>query len=556
MNKKQKRRFARKVANKGTRSNPIPESTTAKTMQEIQAEKKAEKGKYRLADGAESLSIPLIGGGSSGEGRGYNVYSISDLQRITGRGKNGQNISGNSGNNYFELSVDERVQIYQKADPVTGVVNSRMNRISSMEWEIVPNKFDIDRIIEEIRDSKSIIDEWSKNSMGDMAMSMDLMNKKIQLRKMMPDLLPDMSNFSNALLRWKRKTQQVITDKADMISDWVSSPNNNDSFSEFIKRWVFDLMVHGATSIYKEEAEGRVNNIHVLPGGSVIPLTSKFVGGATVYAQMTYLGEVQMFYKDELSFSQYLPTSFRTYPMIPLDALLNKVVENLFVDKKMADQADGTRPPEKMVVFGGESPYGAMDEAASVPINKEEQKRIETKMNEERKWAIATLTGYGTPTVLDLSRENLMPLQTERQKMIRETVAFVFNMSNMEVNLTGSEDTSGRSTSEEQGEIDYGKGIWPIMQIIEEKFNEDILPYVFGSGYKFRWKRGKNEEAERKRRTEELASGLRSVNEIRVNEMNEKPFDDAKFDLPFAGQPQAPDGSEMSPLFTQPTKGK
>ncbi len=91
-----------------------------------------------------------------------------------------------------------------------------------------------------------------------------------------------------------------------------------------------------------------------------------------------------------------------------------------------------------------------LDDDSSMPVNKNEQKRVETVINEARKGAIRTLTGIGKPLVLDVSRSDTMQTQIERQRQIREEVALVYNMSNMEVNLTGSEDTSGRAVSESQ----------------------------------------------------------------------------------------------------------
>jgi hypothetical protein len=96
-------------------------------------------------------------------------------------------------------------------------------------------------------------------------------------------------------------------------------------------------------------------------------------------------------------------------------------------------------------VFGS-----GLDDDSSMPVNKNEQKRVETVINEARKGAIRTLTGIGKPLVLDVSRSDTMQTQIERQRQIREEVALVYNMSNMEVNLTGSEDTSGRAVSESQ----------------------------------------------------------------------------------------------------------
>ena len=502
---------------------------------------------------AEDVVRPTMGQGREKEGRGFNVYSFHDLAKITGEGKQGNEIGGYIEKPYFALSIEERVEMFRKTSPVFGVITSRMNRISGLDWEIVPAKNEEERLVEEMRFRKMIIQEYENATEPRYVKLRE--GSKQELLAALPELLPDLSNFEGSVLRWKRRMQYTKNDQATEIFDWLNQPNRTHTWTEFSKMWVFDLHTHGAGAIFKEEIGGRIENIYLLPGGTVIPLKDKFVGGLQAYAQVTQNYDTQVFYQNEISYSQYIPTTYRSYPMIPLEALVNKVAETLFFDKLMAEQADGTKAPEKVVLFGDKAPFGDFDEAENVPINKAEQRRLETQFNEERKNAVRIITGYGTPVVMDLSRENTMGIQMERQRMIREEVALVFNMSNMEVNLTGSESTSGRSTSEAQEKIEFGKGIHPITQIMSNKINKEILPFRWGHKYMFKFKDGIDELAEIKKNALLLSSGLKSVNEIRTREMNDLPFPDKKFDLPQGTlEPIAPDGSQDSPFFTQNSK--
>lgn len=536
--------MANKKRKKGQRKTPVIERPSV-----ITKSNPVDKS-LGLAVTAEDVTNPDRHSRPREEGRGYNVYSLSDLAKLRGQGKDGTQLEGYIEKPYFDLSIDQRVEMVRKTSPVFGVVTSRMNRISALQWDIVPIKNIEDRVAEEIRFRKMIVDEYEGTIEQPYAMKRE--ESRQELLQILPELLPDLSNFEGSLLRWKRRTQYARNDQAAEIADWLGQPNRTHTWTEFAKLWVFDLHTHGAGAIYKEEINDLVENLYVLPGGSVIPLKDKFVGGLQAYAQVTDNYQTQVFFQDEISFSQYLPTSYRSYPLIPLEALINKVTETLFFDKLMAEQADGTKVPEKLIAFSDKAPFGDLDDEINVPINKDEQRRIETLVNEERKNAIRLLTGYGTPTIIDLSRENTMPIQMERQKMIREEVALVFNMSNMEVNLTGSESTSGRSTAEAQGEIEFGKGIQPIMQIIENKLNLDIIPYRWGNQYKFEFIKGRDEMAEIKKNALLVSSGLKSVNEVRTRDMNELPFPDKQFDSPQSAQPAAPpDGSQENPLFTQ-----
>ena len=375
-----------------------------------------------------------------------------------------------------------------------------------------------------------------------------------ELKQSLPELFPDLSNFIPSLMRWKKRISAQHDDKSTEIQDWLHEPNLEDDFDDFLKKWVTDLMVHGAFAIYKEynPVTGFIDNFYSLPGGSVQPLRNRFVGGARMFAQIAPGEETRIYFGDEISFCSYMPNSAFAYGMIPLEALVNKVSESMFFDKSAADRADGTNTPEKMILFGDTNPFGELPQGGTdytLSIDKTEQARLETVFNTPRKGAIGVLSGYGTPLVVDLSRADTFGTQAERQAFIRECVAFVFNLSNMEVNLTGSEDTSGRSTSDAQSDIDKEKGIAPIARQIATKINRDLLPYRFGSGYLFQFAGGTSDEQTIEQDTMKMNSRTYSVNEIRIARGDE-PFQDPQYDLPDGGAP-APDGSQGAPLLVK-----
>lgn len=482
------------------------------------------------------------------KGRGINVYSFTELMTSLGTKKDGTRGSAKYQLPLFTLSLDERTDIFRYCSPVFGVVTSRMNRISGLNFIITPDKKDEDKIANFMKNCNAVYKEYEKRpefkyQIARGRLRMEVMNQ-------LPDVLPDLSNFNSALLRWKRQLQSEKQDRAQEIQDWLAHPNVQDSWSTFVKKWVFDFMVHGASVVYKEVIEKQIENFYLLPSGTVLPVRSEYVGGMGAYIQLIAGFEPQLFFQDEVSYATNVPISTRSYGAVPLEALTNKVAETLLFDRLMAEQADGTKPPEKVVIFGDVSPFGGtigeFKEDFSVPADKESQRRIELKLSEAKKGAIATLTGVGHPIVLDMTRENTMGIQIERQKIIREEVALVFNMSNMEVNLTGSEDTSGRNTSESQERIELGKGIAPIVSQLEECMNHDIIPFRFGSGYKIELQPSKDSMGEITKWRDMLQSGLYAVNEIRTDFMNEPPFKGEQFDAP-SGQPPTPPPPGQNP---------
>ena len=480
--------------------------------------------------------------------RGLNVYTMSEVVGVVGRSKDGQEMSGTIEVPLFGLSIYDRIALAQKVDSVFGVVTGRSNRISGLEWTITKESKNEDKIEANLKMMKQVYDEYG----SDQGSPKNIIVRGQMVRKIstvLPDVLPDLSNFNMAMLRWRKRIEMKNTDESQQIEDWLHEPNAEDDFEDFLKKWVSDLMVHGADAIYKEYLGGRLENMYHLPGGSVVPLRERFVGPKRMFIQAMPGLDPKMYFTDEITYSSYFPQSGIGYGLVPLEALVNKLAETLFFDQRAAEMADGTVPPEKVVIFGETTPFGDLtgEEALQVPLSEHEATRLEVLLNQPRKDAIRVLSGVGQPTTLDLSRADTFNYQAQRQKDIREACAFVYNMSNMEINATGSDDTSGRSTSEAQADIEKQKGIAPLVKVIQNKLNREMIPLRFGSGYLFEFNSGLSEEQQVELDTKKNQSGTYSINEIRLARGDE-PWG-PEFDQPEnGGKPSAPDGSAASPF--------
>lgn len=475
--------------------------------------------------------------------RGYSVYNAYQTMAITGRSSDGQMITGEYEVPIFYLSIDQRIEIFRKCDPVFGVITSRMNRLSALDWEIVPDSDSAqeDKIVMELKSKKQLFDEYSKSQELKYIVASKMIAQEIT--KQIPEVLPDMSNFNRALFRWSKKIKMTKNDIAHIAKDWLSHPNSEDYWEDLIKKFVFDLLVHGLASFYKE-GDKRIENIYVLPGGTIYPLHSRYVGGYNAYVQMVTGYQPLIYYSDEVVVGRYVPSSNTDYGFIPLEALVNKIAESLLFDQLMAEQADGTKPPQKLLVFGDYSPFANMLGEFKVGMSPDEQKRIETKVNLARKEAVTTITGKGQPMVLDLSRENTMNVQMQRQEQVKQAVALVYNMSNLEINQSNSDGVSGRATSESLETIDQNKGILPLVRTIENCINHEVLPFRFGFGYKLQFQVSKDKGEELQYFSQKVQSGLYSVNEVRVNDLGEDPFDNPQFDVPQGTQSQQGMGND------------
>lgn len=478
-----------------------------------------------------------------------NVKGRDELMTVSGYMTDGTYTKGSIQYPYFFLSVEDRVMIVKKNSDVFGIISGRMQTISGIEWQISRKVDEEEQTVDKLRMYQELFTEY-----GDPLNIRDIVVRKQMYQKMreeLVDLKPDMSNFEASLRRWKKKNKRVMTDSKMMIEDWVNKPNSDDDFEEFKKKWVFDLHTHGASAIYKQYYNGDMIGIYMLPGGSVLPLRHMYVGPGSAYAQILPALEPRILSSDEIVFDNYMPTSDRSYGLVPLEALVNKIAESLLFDERAAAQADGTRPPEKLIAFGEtgnlgfdlNTPFQNTEDVA-------EQERLQQIVTMARKEAIAVITGKGTPVAIDLSKADTFAAQSDRQDKLLRAIALVFSASNIEVNLTGSEDTSGRATSETQERIDQKKGIGPVLRIIDKTMTDKIIPCKFGPGWVFKHKGAESEYDQVELEAKKLQSGTYTVNELR-DARGAEPIPDEAYDKPPGGTQAQAGSNQTNPLFTR-----
>lgn len=435
----------------------------------------------------------------------------------------------------YTLTVDERLAMFQRCSPIFGVVTGRMNRVAGMAWRVTKHRKEEDRIAQSLKEAKQIFDENKEDISSPRGLGICIKCMK-EIMRYLPDVKMDLSNFDSALLRWSRRINSEAEDKCTEIEDWLRQPNQEQTFEDLTKEIVFDLHVHGNAVPYKEVQRGKIENIYCLAGGSTVPVTGRFVGDPVAYLQLTDTLHPQFYYQNEVEYLRYAPNSNDPYGSVPLEALVNKVAESLMFDERCAEMADGSNQPSKLLAFGDNSVMGAIGEKFDTPMDKNEQKRLESQINEYRKEAVRIITGHGVPVAVDVSRADTFQHQNERQKIIREEVGVVFGASNMELNLSGSDGTSGRQTSETQERYDLYKGIFPTIQNLENFWNLRVLPFRYGSGYEFKYDQQDTDAKKMREAGEKLQTGLFSVNEIRTRDLGEDAYPDEQFNRPNGAQ--------------------
>lgn len=470
-------------------------------------------------------------------GRGYQVLTPNDIYKIIALDKNNKQIQTDIQLKYTSVDPMTALNVYQKCSPVFGIVNKRAFRVSSTNWDVLPLKKIEDEIAIKLKDSYSIYKEYENDSSGE--------GIKIQIECLkfiysnLPTIKDDLSNFDSALFRTMRQLRHSESDKCNEIEDFLSFPCPGLSMSDLLKIIVSDLQVHGRIALAKEILEnGKIGSIKPLSGGTVYPIKTVYASDSTEgYVQIIEsLESPQVFYPDEIMFAHYMPNSAVSYGMTPIDAMINLMTEFLYFEEQGKNKADGNEPPQKLIVFGQPnefSPDGENDIIDSV--DPEEQRRIENKLNrKQKKKAIATLTGYGTPISIDLSNNDIYNSLMQRQEQILKFVAIAFSASNNEIN----DNNDNLATSKVNERYDFSSGIAPIYGTIEDMFNYEYLNYKYGGNYVFKFNPIIDEKEKFELAKLKKDSGLMDVNEIRVRDLGLEPYPGEEFSKPSIGQPQ------------------
>jgi hypothetical protein len=486
--------------------------------------------------------------------RGSQVYNVQQIMGTSGVGKNGKYLTGGVEYPLFRITVQQRTEFVKMCGPLQGLITSRMQKVCNTPFSVKPIRQDEDREYDKMKTLYSVCQEFEGLPFNDDTLKYVLIREKSKetLLRKLPELLPDLSNFDSAILRWKKKIQNKHTSDGEKIKEWLQTPNGTVRLFDYFQKMVFDLHVHGAVATYKKAGpDGKLESFDTLPGGSVYKIKERYYTSECAYIQIIQGLTNQFFYSDEMAYLDYLPTSCQSYPLIPIEAVLNKVIGYLLYDMEMASQADGTRPPEKILAVAKKtaSEFAEYDAPPNLRMDPADQKRLETKINEPRRYPVMVLDNLNGDVmeVIDISKENIMQILDMRQDKMKQDIATVYNAMPFEVGLTGSDFTSGRETSESQLEHAYGKGLAPILYKIESMLTHDILPYRFGYGYKVEFEKSKNELEERQLDQIKLANGEMTTNELRESK-GLSMFEGDQFNYPAGSAPVEAGSNELNPM--------
>ena len=330
------------------------------------------------------------------------------------------------------------------------------------------------------------------------------------------------------------------TDVSDESMAEVQKFFDADSWAEgfpvVLKQMLPDMLQYDAGVLLKAFAEKDFDSGQLKEGEDVVPLElyardgrsflkdADLFGNLKQYWQYSWInpqGKPIQFSPDEVMYLQQYPVSREPYGMSTLE-----IIEEILDYLSQSTVAQSKYWTNGMFI-GGQID---MPEVKDLDELKRYQAYFEAKLRGPRKFGKWLVTGGGTK-VQSLPFTPQQMQWIDSQKWFTKIVFAVFKVAPSELGFT--EDLN-RATGIQQMEIHKSKAIRPVLTLLENAFNRQIVWKYFDEELKFQYVQNLSLDEKAKQAdidTKRLADGLDSVNELRDRDGLEK-WDDPKYDMP------------------------
>lgn len=508
----------------------------------------------KIIEASKDIVVSQQSYNSKDTDRGYIILNLTQLRNKSGHTASGGTYSGRVDTFRDILLPQDRNTIIMLFTPLFSIISNVAKMISSIKYSFQAEKHHIDRIEHELRKYYSINQDY--NNYYEMTKDVKYLIQSLFLKKIMIDflaeygLLPDLSNFEKSMLFWKRDVQFYKIDHQRFINEWFEHPNEMDTQEEYIEKWIYDYMVHGATASYIDCN----HNPWILAGGTVrqyyertiTELKRKGVGYVQI---LPVINRAFSYLHSEIDYTRFMPVSWRATGLNPVENLLTEIIEFGNFDQLATELSNKETPPSKMVLLLRKNEIGNIDEKDIVKIleetTEESQERLEEKLKEPVKGGIVTHRGDNV-VVVDLSRTDYMIPGSQRQQELKKRFAMTFGLTSLDMNEMVE---INRATSETEYNLMKARAVMPILSkfrnhinnVIRRKFGRFTLE-IGSSGNEIDW--GKINQIKQ--------SGVTTVNEIRTQELNLMPLPQEEADQLPGTQP--PGQNEANPFLIRNVK--
>jgi hypothetical protein len=156
-----------------------------------------------------------------------------------------------------------------------------------------------------------------------------------------------------------------------------------------------------------------VENFYLLPGGTVMPLKNKYVGGSQAYVQITKQRRRTAFNFGMSFLCQLHPHVGEALRFVPLESIDQHDRRGHAFQQAHADQATD-EDAQKMIVIANNNPFAGLEGTASnnYPLNPSEQKPLKTRSHATHKECHYTFTGLPLKSLTCHGKTHGVPTRT------------------------------------------------------------------------------------------------------------------------------------------------
>jgi hypothetical protein len=345
----------------------------------------------------------------------------------------------------------------------------------------------------------------------------------------------------------RKKGKDVPDATIDEVTEFFEAVKWSDSWNQVLRQCLPEMVNYDSgvvTKVFPVKAydgEGDLKKDAVpielmsIDGRSVLKDVGLFknLRGYWQYSWINPQGQPIFFSKDELMYMQQYPSTRGPYGMSTLE-VVESVIEYM-VDSTMAQ----SKYWKNGLFIGGQID---LPEVTDITELKRAQAYYEAKLRGPKKYNKWIVTGGGAK-VQSIPFTSQQMQWLDSQKWFAKMVFGVFKVTPSELGFT--EDLN-RATGIQQMQIQKSKAIRPILTLLEEYINRQIIWKHFSEDVVFEFKAELDLEEAAKQAdidTKRLTSGLDSVNELRDRDGKDK-WDDEKWDLPMANEQMPEEGEE------------
>jgi HK97 family phage portal protein len=260
--------------------------------------------------------------------------------------------------------------------------------------------------------------------------------------------------------------KEMSPKRLHFINSFFQKPNANDeSFSTIIRKLVRDLLIYDASVIEKVKSKAHSLSEIYARDGSTFEIRIDEHGIVKGYTQRVYTPSEQSvtFDPDEIIYMSLYPRTSSPYGTPPLDALVNEIAAVMFATRLVAKSFELDEIPPGILNLG---------KIGQVAYDRAREYFKERRESGRKNYELTIVHDTDKVEWIPLTR---MPQELQLSELIDKVNRMIFRCFGVTPTEMGAIEDINRATAQVQENIGKSKLILPIVRMLEEYINSEII---------------------------------------------------------------------------------